>query len=107
MDMNVCRTDLSDIRQTRMLCLMRELIFLYFLCFVGHRSAGSCVNMPRLQLSGMVVSDKMEKTAVVLVKRVVQHPVYGKFVSKSKKYMAHDEGIGNLFYLFEADEFSK
>jgi hypothetical protein len=49
--------------------------------------------MPRLQLVGTVVSDKMEKTATVLVKRIVQHPLYGKTMSKTKKFMAHDEGL--------------
>lgn len=41
-------------------------------------------------LSGVVVSDKMDKTVVVKVNRFVKHPVYGKFVNKSKKYKAHD-----------------
>lgn len=42
-------------------------------------------------LQGVVVSDKMEKTVTVLVERKVKHPLYGKFVVKSKKYHAHDE----------------
>ena len=42
-------------------------------------------------LSGVVVSDKMDKTVVVLVKRFVKHPKYGKFINISKKYKAHDE----------------
>ncbi len=41
-------------------------------------------------LSGVVVSDKMDKTVVVKVNRFVKHPVYGKFLNKSKKYKAHD-----------------
>jgi small subunit ribosomal protein S17 len=41
-------------------------------------------------LSGVVVSDKMDKTVVVKVSRFVKHPVYGKFLNKSKKYKAHD-----------------
>src|SRR6202158_3422023 len=40
---------------------------------------------------GRVVSDKMNKTVTVLVERKVKHPLYGKFVSRSKKYHAHDE----------------
>jgi len=40
---------------------------------------------------GVVVSDKMDKTAVVLVNRFVKHPKYGKFVKISKKYKAHNE----------------
>ncbi len=42
-------------------------------------------------LQGVVVSDKMEKTVIVLVERKVKHPLYGKYVVKSKKYHAHDE----------------
>lgn len=42
-------------------------------------------------LTGTVVSDKMQKTVVVLVKRFVKHPKYGKYISSSKKYKAHDE----------------
>ena len=42
-------------------------------------------------LSGTVVSDKMQKTVVVLVKRFVKHPKYGKYISSAKKYKAHDE----------------
>ncbi|NVK30869.1 MAG: 30S ribosomal protein S17 [Gammaproteobacteria bacterium] len=40
---------------------------------------------------GRVVSDKMDKSIVVLVERFVKHPVYGKFVRKSQKIHAHDE----------------
>ncbi len=42
-------------------------------------------------LSGVVVSDKMDKTVVVSVSRFVKHPLYGKFYKVSKKYKAHDE----------------
>jgi len=42
-------------------------------------------------LTGRVVSDKMDKTVTVLVERRVQHPLYGKFMTRSKKYHAHDE----------------
>jgi len=45
----------------------------------------------RRRLTGRVVSDKMEKTVTVLVERKVKHPLYGKFVRRSKKYHAHDE----------------
>lgn len=47
--------------------------------------------MPKRILQGTVVSDKMDKTIVVKVERRVMHPVYKKFVRKSKKYHAHDE----------------
>ncbi len=47
---------------------------------------------PILQtLTGRVVSDKMEKTVTVLVERRVKHPLYGKVVTRSRKYHAHDE----------------
>ncbi len=42
-------------------------------------------------LSGVVVSDKMDKTVNVLVHRFVKHPKYGKYIKVSKKYKAHDE----------------
>lgn len=42
-------------------------------------------------LTGAVVSDKMDKTVTVLVERKVKHPLYGKIVTRSKKYHAHDE----------------
>ncbi|MBI3631850.1 MAG: 30S ribosomal protein S17 [Candidatus Vogelbacteria bacterium] len=42
-------------------------------------------------LDGVVVSDKMQKTAVVLVKRYIKHPKYQKFITLTKKYKAHDE----------------
>ncbi|MBR9911338.1 MAG: 30S ribosomal protein S17 [Gammaproteobacteria bacterium] len=43
------------------------------------------------QLSGKVVSDKMNKTITVLIERRVKHPIYGKYVSKSTRLKAHDE----------------
>jgi len=45
----------------------------------------------RRRLTGRVVSDKMDKTVTVLVERRVPHPLYNKFVGRSKKYHAHDE----------------
>jgi len=42
-------------------------------------------------LSGRVVSDKMAKTVTVLVERRVKHPLYGKFMTRTRKYHAHDE----------------
>ncbi len=43
------------------------------------------------KLSGIVVSDKMNKTVVVSVSRFVKHPKYKKYIKKNKKYKAHDE----------------
>ena len=48
--------------------------------------------MPKRVLTGTVVSDKTDKTVVVLVERRVKHPLYGKIIKRSKKYHAHDEG---------------
>jgi len=45
----------------------------------------------RKSLVGTVVSDKMNKTVVVQVQRVKQHPLYGKSIKVNKKYKAHDE----------------
>jgi small subunit ribosomal protein S17 len=47
--------------------------------------------MPRRVLEGIVVSDKGDKTIVVKVERRVMHPIYKKFIKRSKRYMAHDE----------------
>ena len=47
--------------------------------------------MPKRVLTGRVTSDKMDKTVTVLVDRRVMHPLYKKFIRRSKKYAAHDE----------------
>ena len=47
--------------------------------------------MPKRVMQGVVVSDKQDKTITVLVERRVMHPLYKKYVKKSKKYAAHDE----------------
>ena len=48
--------------------------------------------MPKRVLTGQIVSDKTDKTVVVLVERKVKHALYGKIIRRSKKYHAHDEG---------------
>jgi small subunit ribosomal protein S17 len=48
--------------------------------------------MPKRVLTGNIVSDKGDKTVVVLVERKVKHPLYGKIIRRTKKYHAHDEG---------------
>ena len=62
-------------------------------------------------LSGRVVSDKMKKTVTVLVERRVQHPLYGKFVTRTAKYHAHDENgeyhEGDLVEIEECRPLSK
>ena len=56
-------------------------------------------------LVGRVVSDKRQKTVTVLVERRIQHPIYGKFIARSKKYSAHDEsGVYHLNDVVEIAE---
>jgi len=45
----------------------------------------------RKQITGIVTSNKMDKSISVVVERRIKHPIYGKFVKKSNKFMAHDE----------------
>jgi len=60
---------------------------------------------------GIVTSDKMDKTITVSVERKVKHPLYGKFVKKTKKFHAHDEsnqcGIGDTVKIMETRPLSK
>ena len=62
-------------------------------------------------LTGTVVSNKMEKTVVVSVERLVKHPAYQKFIRRKDKFMAHDEGnecrIGDRVLLTETRPLSK
>ena len=66
--------------------------------------------MPRRVLQGRVVSAKMDKTVTVLVERRFMHPVYKKFVKRTKKFAAHDEGntykIGDLVQIEECSPIS-
>ncbi|HUZ74734.1 MAG TPA: 30S ribosomal protein S17 [Stellaceae bacterium] len=67
--------------------------------------------MPKRILQGVVVSDKGDKTVVVRVERRVMHPVYKKFIMRSKKYAAHDENnvhkTGDLVRIEESRPISK
>ena len=67
--------------------------------------------MPKRVLSGRVTSDKMDKTVTVLVDRRVMHPLYKKFIRRSKKYAAHDENntckIGDVVRIQECAPISK
>ncbi len=67
--------------------------------------------MPRRVLQGVVVSDKSDLTISVKVERRVKHPIYGKFIRKSKKYAAHDPKnqfkIGDLVRIRECRPISK
>ena len=62
-------------------------------------------------LTGKVVSDKMEKSIVVLIERRVQHPLYGKLIRRSTKLHAHDENnvakTGDLVTIKESRPISK
>ena len=61
--------------------------------------------------TGSVISDKMDKTATVLIERMVKHPVYGKFVKKSTKLHIHDENnecsMGDTVQITECRPLSK
>jgi len=61
--------------------------------------------------TGIVVSDKMDKTVVVEVRTKVRHPLYGKMVNKTTKFKAHDEnnecGIGDTVRIMETRPLSK
>jgi small subunit ribosomal protein S17 len=67
--------------------------------------------MPKRILTGTVVSDKMDKTVVVSVERRVMHPVYKKFIRRSKKYAAHDPNnahkVGDTVRIQETRPLSK
>jgi len=67
--------------------------------------------MPKRVLTGTVVSDKTDKTVVVRVERRVMHPIYKKFIKRSKRYMAHDESnavkIGDAVRIRECRPISK
>jgi len=60
---------------------------------------------------GTVVSNKMDKTVVVLVERLTQHPIYKKYIKKRKKFMAHDPNniceIGDKVKIIESRPLSK
>jgi small subunit ribosomal protein S17 len=65
----------------------------------------------RKERVGKVVSNKMQKSITVAVDRKVKHPIYGKFVNKTTKFMAHDEnntaGIGDTVRITETRPLSK
>ncbi|PKD42951.1 30S ribosomal protein S17 [Rhodohalobacter barkolensis] len=61
--------------------------------------------------TGRVVSDRMEKSITVAVDRQIKHPIYGKFITKTTKYMAHDENndakIGDTVLIMSTRPLSK
>jgi small subunit ribosomal protein S17 len=65
----------------------------------------------RKERVGRVVSNKMQKSITVAIERKVKHPIYGKFMKKTTKLMAHDEnnecGIGDTVRIMETRPLSK
>ena len=65
----------------------------------------------RKERIGVVTSNKMEKSIVVMVERKVKHPLYGKFVKKSTKFIAHDQentcNDGDIVKIMETRKMSK
>lgn len=67
--------------------------------------------MPRRILQGTVVSDKNDKTVIVRVERQVMHPLYKKYIKRTKRYAAHDEGnahkVGDVVRIVEGRPLSR
>ena len=65
----------------------------------------------RKERIGKVSSNKMDKSITVVVERKIKHPIYGKFMKKTTKFMAHDEkgeaGIGDTVRIMETRPLSK
>ena len=65
----------------------------------------------RRERIGVVVSNSMEKSIVIAVKQNIKHPIYGKFVNKTSKFMAHDEentcNVGDTVRISETRPLSK
>jgi small subunit ribosomal protein S17 len=65
----------------------------------------------RKERTGVVISNKMDKSVVVAVERRVKHAKYGKFIKKTTRFMAHDEknecGVGDLVTIAETRPLSK
>jgi small subunit ribosomal protein S17 len=65
----------------------------------------------RKERTGIVVSNKMDKTITIAVNRKVKHPLYKKFINKTNKFLAHDEknncGIGDTVKIMETRPISK
>jgi small subunit ribosomal protein S17 len=76
-----------------------------------NQAAGAAQAISHRRLTGRVVSDKMEKTVTVVVERKVKHPLYGKYVTRSRKYHAHDQNNefhpGDLVTIEECRPLSK
>ncbi len=69
------------------------------------------VRTARKERVGLVVSSRMDKSILVAIQRQIKHPIYGKFVKKTTKLMAHDEnneaGVGDTVRILETRPLSK
>jgi small subunit ribosomal protein S17 len=69
------------------------------------------IRKERKQRVGRVVSDRMDKSITVAVDRQIKHPIYGKFITKTTKYMTHDENNeaneGDIVRIMETRPYSK
>jgi small subunit ribosomal protein S17 len=65
----------------------------------------------RKERIGLVVKTKMDKSILVTVEQKIKHPIYGKFIKRTKKFMAHDEnndcGVGDTVKIMETRPLSK
>ena len=79
--------------------------------FASHEEEESTERNERKTRVGLVASNKMDKTISVVIERRLQHPIYGKYVKKSKKLIAHDENnecqIGDLVRIMETRPLSR
>ncbi len=79
--------------------------------FAPAEEAEESVRNERKTRIGLVASNKMDKTISVVIERRLQHPIYGKYVKKSKKLIAHDENnecqIGDLVKIMETRPLSR
>ncbi|MEM0995644.1 MAG: 30S ribosomal protein S17 [Bacteroidota bacterium] len=77
----------------------------------NNNTTPEAVRSMRKERIGLVSSNAMSKSITVVVERKVKHPIYGKFVKKSTKLMAHDEenqaGVGDLVRIMETRPLSK
>ena len=110
------RAKTPDELNTMLLDLRKEQFNLRFQRATGQQEGIGRVRqvrreMPKRVLSGRVTSDRMDKTITVLVDRRVMHPLYKKFIRRSKKYAAHDEAnlckIGDTVRIEECRPISK
>ena len=101
--------DTSKIKKTR-----RDIALMITILAEKEKQNNKCSLMERnhrKERTGVVVSDKMDKTVVVAVERKEKHPLYGKFVKKTTKFVAHDEknecGVGDTVLIMETRPLSK